>query len=117
MSCGAGRRGGFDGAGVVEVSELLAPPRLGAFERALFGYARPPTVIVTTPNAEYNALLQGVPDGSFRHADHRFEWTRAQFAEWAARAAAHHGYRVELSGIGPENDRFGGPSHVAGCQA
>jgi 3' terminal RNA ribose 2'-O-methyltransferase Hen1 len=108
-----GRLRGFDAAAVVEVIEHLDPPRLGAFERALFGYARPATVIVTTPNAEYNALLQGVPDGSFRHADHRFEWTRAQFAEWAARVAARHDYRVELSGIGPENDEFGCPSQLA----
>ncbi|HEX4658222.1 MAG TPA: 3' terminal RNA ribose 2'-O-methyltransferase Hen1 [Streptosporangiaceae bacterium] len=108
-----GRLRGFDAAAVVEVIEHLDAPRLGAFERALFGYARPATVIVTTPNAEYNALLQGVPDGSFRHADHRFEWTRAQFAEWAARVAARHDYRVELSGIGPENDEFGCPSQLA----
>jgi 3' terminal RNA ribose 2'-O-methyltransferase Hen1 len=108
-----GRLRGFDAAAVVEVIEHLDAPRLGAFERALFGYARPATVIVTTPNAEYNALFDGLPDGSFRHADHRFEWTRAQFAEWAARVAAHHGYRVELSGIGPENDEFGCPSQLA----
>jgi 3' terminal RNA ribose 2'-O-methyltransferase Hen1 len=94
---------GFDAAAVVEVIEHLDPPRLGAFERGLFGYARPGTVIVTTPNAEYNALFDGLPAGSLRHADHRFEWTRAQFAEWAEGVAARHGYRVELSGIGPED--------------
>jgi 3' terminal RNA ribose 2'-O-methyltransferase Hen1 len=104
---------GFDAAAVVEVIEHLDPPRLGAFERGLFGYARPGTVIVTTPNAEYNALFDGLPPGSFRHADHRFEWTRAQFAAWAASAAAHHGYRAELSGIGPEDDRLGCPSQLA----
>jgi 3' terminal RNA ribose 2'-O-methyltransferase Hen1 len=93
---------GFDAAAVVEVIEHLDPPRLGAFERGLFGYAQPGTVIVTTPNAEYNALFDGLPTGSLRHADHRFEWTRAQFAEWADGVAARHGYRVELSGIGPE---------------
>ncbi len=93
---------GFDVAAVVEGIEHLDPPRLGAFERGLFGYARPGTVIVTTPNAEYNALFDGLPAGSLRHADHRFEWTRAQFAGWAEGVAARHGYRVELSGIGPE---------------
>jgi 3' terminal RNA ribose 2'-O-methyltransferase Hen1 len=93
---------GFDAAAVVEVIEHLDPPRLGAFERGLFGHARPGTVIVTTPNAEYNALFDGLPAGSFRHADHRFEWTRAQFIEWADGVAARHGYRVEISGIGPE---------------
>ncbi len=66
---------GFDAAAVVEVIEHLDPPRLGAFERALFGHARPGTVVLTTPNAEYNVLLTGLAAGSFRHADHRFEWT------------------------------------------
>jgi len=93
---------GFDAAAVVEVIEHLDPPRLGAFERALFGHARPGVVVVTTPNAEYNALLHGLPAGSFRHADHRFEWDRGQFAGWAEGVAARHGYQAELSGIGPE---------------
>jgi 3' terminal RNA ribose 2'-O-methyltransferase Hen1 len=97
-----GRLRGFDAAAVVEVIEHLDPPRIGAFENALFGHARPDTVVLTTPNAEYNVLFEGLPAGSFRHADHRFEWTRAQFAEWAQGVAARHGYRAELSGIGPE---------------
>jgi 3' terminal RNA ribose 2'-O-methyltransferase Hen1 len=108
-----GRLRGYDAAAVVEVIEHLDPPRLGAFERALFGYARPGTVIVTTPNAEYNALFDGLPAGSFRHADHRFEWTRAEFAAWADGVAARHGYRAELSGIGPEGDEVGCPSQLA----
>ncbi len=109
---------GFDAAAVVEVIEHLDPPRLGAFERGLFGYARPGTVIVTTPNAEYNALFDGLPAGSFRHADHRFEWTRSEFAEWADGVAARHGYRTELSGIGPEGTMPGstGPDGMElGC--
>jgi SAM-dependent methyltransferase len=108
-----GRLRGFDAAAVVEVIEHLDPPRLGAFERGIFGYARPGTVIVTTPNAEYNALFDGLPEGSFRHADHRFEWTRAEFAAWADEVAARHGYRTELSGIGPESDEAGCPSQLA----
>jgi 3' terminal RNA ribose 2'-O-methyltransferase Hen1 len=108
-----GRLKGFDAAAAVEVIEHLDPPRLGAFERGIFGHARPGTVIVTTPNAEYNALFDGLPAGSFRHADHRFEWTRAQFAAWADGVAARHGYRTELSGIGPESDEAGCPSQLA----
>jgi 3' terminal RNA ribose 2'-O-methyltransferase Hen1 len=104
---------GFDAAAVVEVVEHLDPPRLGAFERALFGYARPGTVIVTTPNAEYNALFEGLPTGSFRHADHRFEWNRAEFARWADGVAARHGYSTEVSGIGPESAGLGCPSQLA----
>jgi 3' terminal RNA ribose 2'-O-methyltransferase Hen1 len=113
-----GRLGGFDAAAVVEVVEHLDPPRLGAFERALFGYARPGMVIVTTPNAEYNALFDGLPAGSLRHGDHRFEWTRAEFAQWADGVAARHGYRAEVSGIGPEGtgpdgSGLGCPSQLA----
>jgi 3' terminal RNA ribose 2'-O-methyltransferase Hen1 len=108
-----GRLRGFDAAAVVEVVEHLDPPRLGAFERALFGYARPAAVTVTTPNAEYNALFDGLPAGSFRHADHRFEWTRAEFAAWADGVAARHGYQTEVSGIGPEDAALGCPSQLA----
>jgi 3' terminal RNA ribose 2'-O-methyltransferase Hen1 len=104
---------GFDAAAVVEVIEHLDPPRLGAFERALFGHARPRVVVVTTPNAEYNSQFDGLPAGSLRHADHRFEWTRAHFAAWAQQVAAPHGYRVELSGIGPEAAGLGCPSQMA----
>jgi 3' terminal RNA ribose 2'-O-methyltransferase Hen1 len=109
---------GFDAAAVVEVVEHLDPSRLGAFERVLFRHARPATVIVTTPNAEYNTLFDGLPAGSFRHADHRFEWTRAQFAAWADGVAARHGYRAEVSGIGregkaPDGTGLGCPSQLA----
>ncbi len=104
---------GFDAAAVVEVIEHLDPPRLGAFERALFGYAQPGTVILTTPNAEYNELFPGLPAGSMRHRDHRFEWTRRQFAQWSASVAARHGYQAEVSGVGPADPRLGSPSQLA----
>jgi 3' terminal RNA ribose 2'-O-methyltransferase Hen1 len=104
---------GFDAAAAVEVIEHLDPPRITAFESSLFGDARPGTVILTTPNAEYNALLPGLPAGSFRHGDHRFEWTREQFCGWAQGVADRYGYRVELSGIGPEDTAAGCPSQLA----
>jgi 3' terminal RNA ribose 2'-O-methyltransferase Hen1 len=109
---------GFDAAALVEVIEHLDLPRLSALERGLFGYARPGTVVVTTPNAEYNALFDGLAPGRLRHADHRFEWTRSQFAGWAEQVAARHGYRTELSGIGPEGTaadgtKLGCPSQLA----
>jgi 3' terminal RNA ribose 2'-O-methyltransferase Hen1 len=104
---------GFDAAAVVEVIEHLDAERLGAFERSVFGYARPGMVLVTTPNVEYNALFEGLPAGAPRHADHRFEWTRAQFAQWAAGTADRHGYTAELSGIGPADPELGCPSQLA----
>ena len=72
---------GYDAA-VVEVIEHLDPPRLAAFERVLFEFARPGAVVMTTPNAEYNVKFEALPAGSLRHRDHRFEWTRAEFQTW-----------------------------------
>lgn len=104
---------GFDLATVVEVVEHLDPPRLGAFERALFVHARPRAVVVTTPNVEHNVRFPSLPAGSLRHRDHRFEWTRAEFAAWAAGVAGRHGYGVEHHGIGAEDDEVGPPTQMA----
>lgn len=104
---------GFDSATVIEVIEHLDPPRLGAFERALFAHAQPRTVVLTTPNVEYNALFETLPAGSLRHRDHRFEWTRAEFAEWAEGVAGRHGYRVEFHGIGSVDENLGAPTQMA----
>src|SRR5262249_6826613 len=74
-----------DAAALVEVIEHLDPDRLPLVERVVFGEARPRTVLVTTPNAEYNALFPNLAAGCFRHRDHRFEWTRAEFRSWSER--------------------------------
>jgi 3' terminal RNA ribose 2'-O-methyltransferase Hen1 len=103
---------GFDAAALVEVIEHLDPSRLGAFERALFDAARPSTVVITTPNAEFNARFEGLPAGSLRHRDHRFEWTRAQFREWAGGAAERHGYAIRFVAVGPEDDEVGSPTQM-----
>ncbi|MEW6365063.1 MAG: 3' terminal RNA ribose 2'-O-methyltransferase Hen1 [Acidobacteriota bacterium] len=91
------RLAGFDAATVVEVIEHLDTPRLAAFERVLFEFARPRLVVLTTPNVEYNARLAGLPAGRFRHRDHRFEWTRREFQDWTATIAARCGYGVEIA--------------------
>lgn len=104
---------GYDAAAVVEVIEHLDAPRLIAFERILFGFARPKTVVLTTPNREYNALFTGMPQDRLRHRDHRFEWTRAEFAEWVTRVAEQHEYTAEIQPLGPADETHGAPSQMA----
>ena len=107
------RLAGFDAAAVVEVIEHLDEPRSAAFERVLFEFAHPRTVIVTTPNVEYNVRFPTLPAGKFRHRDHRFEWTRTQFQEWAKRAAGRFAYTVTFVPIGPEDAELGPPTQMA----
>jgi len=111
------RLGGFDAAAVVEVIEHLDEPRLRSFERVVFAHARPRAVVVTTPNREYNAIFDGLPAGQFRHRDHRFEWTRAEFESWAGRVAAEHAYAVRFLPVGPEDPELGAPTQMAVFEA
>jgi 3' terminal RNA ribose 2'-O-methyltransferase Hen1 len=104
---------GVDAAALVEVIEHLDADRLPALEKVVFGAARPATVIVTTPNAEYNALFPGLAAGAFRHPDHRFEWSRERFAAWADRIAREHGYSAAFNGIGKVDEARGAPTQMA----
>jgi 3' terminal RNA ribose 2'-O-methyltransferase Hen1 len=103
---------GYDAAAVVEVIEHLDAPRLAAFERVLFEFARPGLVVITTPNSEYNVKWESLPAGEFRHGDHRFEWTRAQFNDWADRVSTSHGYSVRFAPVGPEDSLVGAPTQM-----
>ena len=107
------RLSGYDAACAVEVVEHIDPARLPAFERVLFEFARPATAIVTTPNAEYNSRFEFLPAGSFRHRDHRFEWTRQQFRDWAGAAAGRFGYSVRFLPLGEEDPELGSPTQMA----
>lgn len=107
------RFAGFDVAFLIEVIEHLDPPRLTAMEGVVFGHARPRRVVVTTPNAEYNRKWPTLPAGKFRHNDHRFEWTREEFAAWSERVAQEKGYTVIRQGIGPEDAELGAPTQMA----
>jgi 3' terminal RNA ribose 2'-O-methyltransferase Hen1 len=107
------RLAGYDGAGVVEVIEHLDPPRLAAFERVLFEFARPATIAITTPNGEYNVMWESLPAGKFRHKDHRFEWTRAEFQAWAEGICERFGYTVNIVPIGDVDEIVGAPSQMA----
>ncbi|MEO3745085.1 3' terminal RNA ribose 2'-O-methyltransferase Hen1 [Plantactinospora sp. B5E13] len=104
---------GFDAAVLMEVVEHLDPPRLPALEATVFGHARPGTVVVTTPNVEYNVRYPGLAAGTLRHADHRFEWSRAEFAAWAGRVGTTYGYTVAISGVGDEDPEVGAPTQLA----
>jgi 3' terminal RNA ribose 2'-O-methyltransferase Hen1 len=101
-----------DAACLVEVIEHLDAERLPALEKAVFGHAKPPAVIVTTPNVEHNALFPNMAPGAMRHPDHRFEWTRAQFSAWADAVAARYGYRWTWRGIGADDERHGPPTQM-----
>jgi 3' terminal RNA ribose 2'-O-methyltransferase Hen1 len=103
----------FDAAAVVEVIEHLDAPRLAAFERVLFECAKPKTIVITTPNREYNVKWEMLPAGKFRHRDHRFEWTRAEFQDWANRIAVRYGYNVRFLSVGPEDSAVGSPTQMA----
>ena len=111
------RLAGFDAAAVVEVIEHLDPPRLSAFERVLFEFARPRTVVLTTPNREYNTTWPTLPAGKFRHPDHRFEWSRAEFQAWADGVASRFGYAVRFVPIGSEDAALGSPTQMGVFQS
>ncbi len=106
------RLAGHDAAVAMEVIEHIDPPRLGAFEEAIFSAARPGAVLITTPNAEYNALFPGLFPGAFRHQDHRFEWTRGEFQNWAHEVAERRGYDVRFQNIGPGDAALGAPTQM-----
>lgn len=104
---------GFDAAAIVEVIEHLDESRLEAFERVVFEFAKPKTVILTTPNSEYNVLFESMSAGTMRHNDHRFEWTRTEFETWANRIAEKYNYKVEFLPIGEVDENVGSPSQMA----
>jgi 3' terminal RNA ribose 2'-O-methyltransferase Hen1 len=103
---------GFDAAALVETIEHIEPDRLSGVERAVFGSFRPATVIVTTPNREYN-VLHGMPEGALRHPDHRFEWTRAKLRAWALGVGRRNGYQVRFDDIGDVDPLLGASTQMA----
>lgn len=107
------RLAGYDAMVLMEVVEHVDPSRLAALERSVFGAARPAMVVVTTPNVEHNVRFETLAAGAMRHSDHRFEWTRAEFAQWADRAAATYGYSVRYVPGGTDDPDVGPPTQMA----
>lgn len=103
---------GYDAALLVETIEHLDPARLSVLERAVFRNIVPATVVITTPNSEFNALL-GVPGHRFRHPGHRFEWDREKFRSWGDGAARRNGYDVAFEDVGGAHPVHGGASQMA----
>ncbi len=107
------RLSGYDAATLLEVIEHVEPSRLAALERTVFGSAQPGSVVVTTPNAEYNVRFETLPAGEMRHRDHRFEWTRTEFADWSRSVGEQYGYAVRFLPIGAEDPEVGPPTQMA----
>lgn len=103
---------GYDAAALVEVIEHLDEARLATFEQVVFAHARPRTVVLTTPNAEWNQIF-GERGATMRHRDHRFEWSRAQFQRWAQEVAGRYGYEVAYDAVGYEHSEFGCATQIA----
>lgn len=103
---------GFDAALLVETIEHIPPQRLSRVEHAVFAWSRPQTVVITTPNQEYN-VLHGMPPGAMRHPGHCFEWDRRKFRKWATGLAARNGYSVEFGDIGIADPLLGSSTQLA----
>jgi 3' terminal RNA ribose 2'-O-methyltransferase Hen1 len=103
---------GMDAATLVETIEHIDPRHLSRVERCVFQAMAPRTVVVTTPNRDYNTLL-GLGADSIRHADHRFEWSREKFRRWIGGVAGRHGYSAAFRDIGRADPVCGGCSQMA----
>ena len=106
------RLAGFEAAVATEVVEHFDASRLGAFERVLFEVARPTTVVLTTPNREFNVRFDGLAANQLRHRDHRFEWTRTEFQTWAEGVAERHRYTVRFVPVGEVDPQLGPPTQM-----
>ncbi|MNO19253.1 RNA repair, ligase-Pnkp-associating, region of Hen1 [compost metagenome] len=95
-----------------EVIEHIDEYRLGRVMDTIFHEYAPGTLIITTPNKEYNEVYE-MDQEEMRHGDHRFEWSREAFAAWCSRWTEAYNYSVRLSGIGGFAQDYGYPTQMA----
>merc|ERR550539_1294435 len=91
-----------DAVTAIELIEHLHPDTLKAFPEVVFAHMRPKLAVITTPNRDFNVLFPNF-EGPFRHWDHKFEFTRNEFKEWALEIVAKYTeYRVTFDGVGEQ---------------
>jgi len=103
----------YDAVSIVEVIEHLDENRLPALEAVVFADASPATIIITTPNFDYNVNYTSLREKQFRHGDHRFEWNRVQFHAWADSAAVRNDYSLRYEDIGEQDENKNTPTQMA----
>ena len=90
-----------------EVIEHINEDRLPQLMHLITDTYAPKSIIITTPNAEYNRVYELQ---QMRHDDHRFEWTRAQFKAWCSKVSPQ--YELHFEGIGVEHPAYGTPTQM-----
>jgi len=106
-----------DAITMVEVIEHLPADVLERLPDVLFGFYRPKVIIISTPNKEYNRCIKGFDLNTFRHWDHKFEWTRKEFQTWCEiQMKKFGGYNVTYQTVGrlhpsAEEEFFGIKKH------
>jgi len=90
-----------DAITMVEVIEHLPADALENLPFVLFGFYRPRVIVISTPNREYNKCIKGFDLNTFRHHDHKFEWTREEFQNWCeVQISNYEGYEVSYQTVG-----------------
>ena len=91
-----------DAVTAIELIEHLHPDTLKAFPEVVFAHMRPKLAVITTPNRDFNVLFPNF-EGPFRHWDHKFEFTRNEFKEWALEIVGKYTeYQVTFDGVGEQ---------------
>ncbi|CAG5041760.1 unnamed protein product [Parnassius apollo] len=93
---------GCDAVVAIEMIEHMMPHDLDRLVHNIFGFIQPWIAVITTPNADFNALFKSMEKNGLRRWDHLFEWTREQFNDWCSNIVTRYpNYTVSCKGIGP----------------